>query len=103
MTVLPLFFNGSHERIFDAARMGAVPVTDSNQYLSENFTNRKDIIFFQGNKPDIAEIAANLLANEDELNLIAIESRTKVINEHLWVHRAANVLETVIIHRNLSN
>lgn len=103
VTVLPLFFNGSHERVFDAARMGAVPVTDSNQYLSENFTNGEDIIFFEGNKPDISEIMANALMNEDKLNSIATESRSKILKEHLWVHRAAKILETVIIHRNLNN
>lgn len=79
------FKEASHERVLYALLSGAVPITASNPYLSQNFKNGEEIVLF----PKGGWRGAKLLAQEIESQLdeIAEKGEAVVRNGHLWDHR----------------
>ena len=94
INILPLFRDGSHERVFTSMLCGGVCVSEINAYLSETFKHGEDIVFFDMQNLDT--LCANIkeLLNNTELgDSIAKKGKEKVNNEHLWKNRAYDIVK----------
>lgn len=98
---LPLFTNGSHERVFTSMLCGALCVSEQNMYLSKEFTDGVDIAFFQmHNLPQLPKIIQALLKHPIEAAAIAKKGHTIAAKNHTWKKRAADILEIAGVHLN---
>ena len=92
---LPLFRDGSHERVFSSMLCGAICLSEINTYLSESFNHGEEIVFFQ--MDDMETMAANvkaLLSNNQLASSIAKNGYQKAITLHLWENRAKAIIDT---------
>ncbi len=93
---MPMFKNGSHERIFAGLACGALPLTSDNLFVRENFVDGEDLLLFQFNGlASVNEKINFYLANEkDRINVVE-SGRKKVIQAHTWDNRAEIIIENV--------
>jgi hypothetical protein len=103
LTVLPNFTDGGHERIFTSALAGAVNLTDRNLFLSSHFKHLDDIVFYDSDLNSDFKGLDILLQDNESLQKIADAARKKVLEHHLWRHRAARILDAVYFHKWLYN
>ncbi len=91
---LPLFRDGSHERVFSSMLCGALCLSEINTYLSEEFSHGKDIVFYD--MSDLDTLASNIKALLSDANLshkISENGKEKVFLKHLWENRAKDIIE----------
>lgn len=94
LNVMPWFKDGAHDRIFSAMMCGAVCLTDSSQYLSEQFREQENIYFYslKGLKYLPAK-ARKILQNTDQSAGIAKNGQLLALQKHTWAARADEVME----------
>lgn len=88
--------DGCTERVLNSMLAGAVTLSDRSTRLEEEFANGDDIILF--NLSQINEIpfqVKELLSNDERLQRIAENGRRKVMEKHLWSHRAKELLRII--------
>ena len=91
---MPLFANGSHERVFSIMSSGSVCLTDSNPYLKENFKHGEDIFYFDWlNIDDLPNLIENILNKDYDVDRIINNGRNKALSEHTWAERVKEILE----------
>ncbi len=92
---LPLFHDGSHERVFAAMQSGAISVSDRSIYLEECFTDGENIIFYEaGEVEELASRIRDILSDPSGAQKI-INSADMLADDHTWQSRAAAILEIV--------
>lgn len=93
LNVMPLFAKGSHERVFTTMGVGSICVTDRSLYLEECFENEKDIFFYSmDNLPALPDMVRRILLRECDVEGVVQKAHQKVVNEHLWKHRAIEII-----------
>lgn len=93
---LPLYMNGSHERIFSSMCCGAVCISEENIFLREEFEEDKEIVFFNYKKLEqLPKKIKFLQKNEGWAAHIAELGRKKSEKFHTWGNRAELMLEIV--------
>lgn len=92
LNVMPWFRDGCHDRILSAMLCGALSLTDSSIWLSENFKDMTDICFYDPNRTDklISKIHY-LTDNPDILESISAAGHQKALKAHTWKSRAARI------------
>ena len=93
---LPLFTNGSHERVFTSMLCGAVCVSEKNLYLQQEFTDNENITFF--NMAALHEFPKQiqaLLDNPEQAAFIAQNGQALATQMHTWQHRAQSIIDIV--------
>lgn len=96
LNVMSWHKDGFTERVLNSMLAGAVVLSDKSTRLEEEFADGKDIALF-----DLAQIDAlpdrvkTLLADDEELKKIAENGRRKVMQKHLWIHRAKELLHII--------
>lgn len=91
---MPLFADGSHERIFSILASGSICLTDANPYLEENFIDKEDIFYYKWN--DIAklpELVKEILTGQFDVDRIIENGRKKAQEKHMWLNRAKEILD----------
>ena len=91
---LPLFRNGSHERVFTSMLCGALCISEGNPYLEQQFIDDEEIVFFSYDK--LSELPGKiryLLENQEEACQIARKGYEQANKRHTWFHRANQILE----------
>ena len=90
----PWIKNGAHERLFTALACGALPITNENIYLREQFQDGKSIVFYRPNHWDKANHRINeYLANSAKREQVAEHGRNIVMKAHTWDNRAAELIK----------
>lgn len=93
VNVMPWFKDGAHDRIFNSQLNGAVCISDSSIYLREIFTEGQDILFFrQSDVGKVAQMAGELLKDEDRLQQIADAGYRTAADGHTWGDFAKSLL-----------
>lgn len=87
--------DGSHERIYSSMLNGAVSLSDFNPYLSENFTDMEDIIFYKWLELSALPDKINYALAENRWKKIAAAGQLKALEEHTWNARAMELLKIV--------
>ena len=49
---MPWFKDGTHDRVFTAMLQHTLSLTDDSRYLRENFTDKKELVFYSLEKRD---------------------------------------------------
>jgi len=94
LNALPLFLDGSHERVFTSMLCGAVCVSESNTYLKEEFEDGTNICFFDMNNLDeLVATLQNLLSDSENATTIALAGQQLAFEKHTWAARAKQILE----------
>lgn len=89
LNAAPRFKDGSHERIFYGLACGALPLTGSNPYLRENFTDGEDILLYShGEYEGVEERVRHFISNTKERNHLVDQGKKKVASSHTWENRA---------------
>lgn len=91
---MPLFLDGSHERVFTAMLNGTVCCTDESGYWKQEFIDGESICFYDFQDLDNLEnIIKELLLNLDKAGKIAQNGYDIAIHKHQWKNRAEQILE----------
>ena len=91
---MPLFADGSHERVFSVLASGSICLTDSNPYLKECFNDREDLFYFDWNDIEtLPELITEILTEKYDVNGIIKSGQKKAIENHLWENRAKTIVE----------
>ncbi|WP_018249186.1 glycosyltransferase family protein [Orenia marismortui] len=96
INVIPEFSYNGHERIFNGMYYGTAVVTNTNEYLRNNFKDNEDIIYYKWKEIDqLPNILNKLLDNEDKLKKITRNGQKKVAKSHTFLHRAKEILSYI--------
>ncbi len=92
-------------RVFEAMCSGALLITDRvKNGLLELFNDHEHLVTYEWNNPtDAAHQICSLLKQDSNLRKIAETGRQKVLEEHLEMHRAKCILETLPIQKSAPN
>ena len=97
---MPWFKDGTHDRIYNAMLAHAVCVTDSSKYLTEQYINSKDIVYYSLDEMEkLPVLVKELLSNPDKAKQIAENGYQKTVLNHTWQNRAMELLNRVF-HKN---
>ena len=101
---MPWFKEGAHDRIFNSMLNGAVVLSDTSEYLEEEFKDGKDLIFYDLNelreyeKGNIAVNELNmvkcvrkLLSDDSLIKEISDNAYARCISAHTWKNRADKI------------
>lgn len=88
--------SGFTERYGYSMLNGAVCVSDTSDYICNNFEDKKDIVFYDlQSLDDIADKIKWLLDNPKEGERISKNAYNKAKSKHLWKHRAENLISII--------
>ena len=104
---LPLFYNACqvnfnatslqmqsavNQRVFDVPACGAFLLTDHQEAIEEFFDVGKEVITYR-EKDEIADLVRFYLNHTEERRAIAQKGRERVLKEHTYQHRLAEIIE----------
>lgn len=93
LSFMPWHKDGCSERVFNNMLNGAVCITDPSVYLKDRFTNWKNIVFYDLNRPqELIDIIRELQDNPKKAAEIASEGYKIAIENDTWEHRLQTVL-----------
>lgn len=85
LNVMPWFKRGSHDRIYNSMRNGAVCVTDTSRFLTQELTDGENVVFYELTELELLpDRIKTLLRNEERLQKIADAGRSFADREHNW-------------------
>lgn len=90
----PHLRNGVHERVLNALACGALPVTEENPYLLENFPGQ--LLFYKNSERDqLNQLINDYLNNENKRLDICTRGKENVLFNHTWDCRISKILENL--------
>jgi hypothetical protein len=93
LNVMPWFKDGTHDRIFNILLQGSLPLTDGSIWLRENFTDGRDIAYYDlGDIDAVPGIIRHYLDNPDMAQEIIANGFGKVKDNFTW----GNVADTIL-------
>lgn len=96
LNVLPLFFNGSHERVFTTILNDSVCATDENLFFKDLFKHEENILFYDQNNLDDLCVSIGRVFDDEELFYKIIGNGKVIANNHTWdnvAEKAISILE----------
>ena len=97
LNVMPWFKDGAHDRVFTAMLQHTLSLTDDSRYLKENFTDKKDLVYYSLEKrEELPELVNELLQKPDACMDIAERGYGKAVREHTWRQRANEIILHII-------
>lgn len=92
LNVMPWFKDGAHDRVFNSMLNGAVSFSDDSFYLRENFSDNRDLRFYNlSEMGQISHIAGEIFEKPDLMAEIANNGRIKAEKNHTWECRAKEI------------
>lgn len=89
LNTMPWFKDGAHDRIFTAMLNGAVPLTDTSIYLTEELEDDKNVCFYSLERIEqLPQIVRELLDNPTRAKQIAKNGYGYAKEKHTWAQRA---------------
>lgn len=93
---MPMFKNGSHERIFASLACGALPLTTDNLFVRESFTDEEDLLLFQFEALENVNDKVNAYLRDEKKRKQLVENgRRNVMQFHTWDQRAEKIIESL--------
>ena len=93
LNTMTWFKAGAHDRIFNGMLAGAGVVTDSSTYLTEVFTDGKELCLFELSKiSSLPERVYELLTHPNRLQELADCGYEAARLDHMWKSRAQEIL-----------
>lgn len=85
---------GVNTRTFDIPACGAFEIVDYKKGVERHFEIDKEIVTF-ANIEELRSKIAFYLKNEDARRAIIARGKQRVLNEHTWIHRVKEVINSV--------
>lgn len=102
LNIQSLLVDGSHERVYAAMANDSISLSNTTNYLSEEFLDNKEILLYNSESlSDIIPRLNDLIIDEGAREEITSRAKQKIINTHTYQHRAKTIIE--IIEHKLSN
>lgn len=96
LNLLPEFKNGTHDRIYSALLNHSLCMTDSSPLLKRQFTDGKDLIFYEYSDIEkLPDRIFDLLRNPNRLEQISQNGYVQAKENHSWQARAAHLLSVL--------
>ena len=96
LNIMPLFRDGSHDRIPTALLSGAAALTDPTLFLQENFTEKREIWYYDISKPELLpETVENILSEPEEVYQSVVNGKRKASAILSWDSFAKKFLQTL--------
>lgn len=93
---IPLFRNGSHERVFSAMLCGAVCVSERTIYLENEFKENEELVFFDYAHLEQLPLKVKFLLEHPALaKHMAVCGYQKAKYTHTWEARAEQILDVL--------
>ena len=97
LNVMPWFKDGTHDRIFNIFLQGSLVLTDTSLWLSENFQNKRDIVYYGLDKlEEVPELINYYLKNWDEAVEVIRNGFEIVRTKYTWNNIVEQILKHVI-------
>lgn len=97
LNVMPWFKDGTHDRIFNVFLQGSLALTDTSLWLSENFQNKRDIVYYGLDKlEEVQELVHYYLKNPDEAVEVIQNGFEIVRTKYTWNNIVEQILKYVI-------
>ena len=91
LNVMPWFKDGTHDRVFTAMLQHTLSLTDDSRYLRENFTDKKELVFYSLEKrEELPELVKKLLEKPEKCMEIAERGYESAVQEHTWKQSRSN-------------
>lgn len=91
---MPWFKDGTHDRIYNAFLAHSVCVTDPSKYMTENFQDGEDIVYYSlDHMKKLPQIIREYEADEEKCQRIIDNGYGKTALEHSWQARVITLLE----------
>ena len=88
--------DGLTERVLNAMLCQSVVLSDKSTTLEQDFMDGKDLILFDLTKlEELPSLVNNLLSDHEKLQQIALSGYRKAKQNHLWEHRAEQLLKKI--------
>ena len=88
--------DGLTERVLNAMLCQSVVLSDKSTTLEQDFMDGKDLILFDLTKlEELPSLVNNLLSDHEKLQQIALSGYRKARQNHLWEHRAEQLLKKI--------
>lgn len=88
------FNHGSHERVFNSIANGCYCVTAESSYYQEELNGIGAVLqYSRADYGTLAEKINSILQDNDYAYSVIEKSRQRVIDHHLWSHRAQTILD----------
>ncbi len=92
LNIMPWFKAGIQERVIAGMLSGAVAVTDTSEYIEEEFTDGEDIVLYHlEHIEEAAEKLQWVLEHGQEAERIARAGQLQAEKKHTWEERAARI------------
>ncbi|MGN1314712.1 MAG: glycosyltransferase [Lachnospiraceae bacterium] len=92
---MPWFKDGSHDRVYNAMLAHSLCITDPSGYLTEEFTDGKDIVFYSLDEMEKLPLLVQYYEDNPEEAVQLIErGYQKVVLKHTWQNRSMELLES---------
>ncbi|SFQ22309.1 Glycosyl transferases group 1 [Lachnospiraceae bacterium XBB1006] len=95
LNVMPWFKRGFHDRIPSSMLQKAVSITDSSDYISNNFIDKEDLLLYSLKEIEkIPDLIHRVLKDEEYLQNMAEQSYKKAKKKHTWQQRYEKIQNT---------
>ncbi len=92
LNTMTWFKRGAHDRIFNGMLAGAAVVTDTSEYLQEQFRDGRELCMFSlKNMHVLADIVKELLENMDSAQSVADCGYEEAYAHHMWKNRLGEI------------
>lgn len=89
LNTMPWFKDGAHDRVFTAMLQGAAALTDPSIYLTEQFTDQKELFYYDLCRLEqLPELVKGLLKEPERIYAAACSGREAAVRYHTWKSRA---------------
>lgn len=89
LNTMPWFKDGAHDRVFTAMLQGAAALTDPSIYLTEQFTDQKELFYYDLCRLEqLPELVKGLLKEPERVYAAACSGREAAVRYHTWKSRA---------------
>lgn len=90
---VPIFKNGSHERIFTGLACDTFVMTNSNRFIDDNFHKEDGVAVYSLKEIDALNQTLHTYLQDDERRLSAVErGKKKVLEHHTWDARIKSLI-----------
>lgn len=94
LNTMTWFKEGGHDRIFNAALCGAVPLTDTSGYINQVFSDGEDISCFRLKELSrLPYIVDELLSDTDYREGLVKRAYQITLKNHTWNNRAEQIIK----------
>ena len=92
------FNNGGHERVFTAMLHGTAVMSEYSQYLAEEFSEGKEILFYDyGGRAQNLALLPKLIHDDAERASMARHAYQKAYARHRWINRARALIDALAL------